>query len=151
MFDEDVCSFTRFIIAFFHDFLVQLVVEFDCCFNQVIEIFEFFASTNQLVFDIVFEFSAKHNHENSIVSFDKIDLLLKSDDIIDCRNSLRQMLNVSFDCLFLVEDVEDSSNFFLEVVVIREYVVDILIVVEILFKFKFKSTLRSASKKDKSE
>ena len=84
MFDEDVCFFTRFIIAFFHDFLIQFVVEFDCCFNQMIEILEFFVSTNQFVLDIVFEFSAKHSHKSSIVSFDKIDLFLKSDDIVDC-------------------------------------------------------------------
>ena len=50
----------------------------------MIEIFEFFVSMNQLVFDIVLEFSAKHNHKSSIVSLDKIDLFLKSDDIIDC-------------------------------------------------------------------
>ena len=88
MFDENARSFTRFIITFFYDSLVQFVVEFDCCFNQLIEIFEFFASTNQFVFDIVFEFSAKHNHKNSIVSFDKIDLFLKSCDIVDCWDSL---------------------------------------------------------------
>ena len=88
MFDENVCFLTRFIITFLHNSLVQLVVEFDCCFNQMIEILEFFVSTNQLVLDIVLEFSAKHNHKNNIVSLDKIDLLLKSDDIIDCWNSL---------------------------------------------------------------
>ena len=42
------------------------------------------------------------------------------------------MLNVFFDCLFFVENVEDSSNFFLEVVEVREYVVFILFVIEIL-------------------
>ena len=84
MFDENVCFLTRLIIAFFYNFFIQFVVEFDCCFNQMIEIFEFFVSTNQFVLDIVFEFSAKHNHKSSIVSFDKIDLFLKSDDIVDC-------------------------------------------------------------------
>ena len=42
------------------------------------------------------------------------------------------MLNVSLDCLFFVEDVEDSSNFLLEVVEVREYVVFIFFIVEVL-------------------
>ena len=61
------------------------------------------------------------------------------------------MLNVSFDCLFLVEDVENSSNFLFEIVEVREYVVFILFVVEIFSQIRFESALRSFFKKNESE
>ena len=60
-------------------------------------------------------------------------------------------MNVFFDCLFLVENVENSSNFLFEIVEVREYVVFILFVVEIFSQIRFESTLRSFFKKNENE
>ena len=69
-----------------------------------------------------------------IVLFHSIFLIffLKFDYIFNCRDSLNNILKISFCYEFFIDNFENFSYFFFKFVVIREYFCIIFVVVEIL-------------------
>jgi len=87
-FKEGFCFFVELIVSLFHSSFIQLIVEIDNYFDEIEHIANEFVIAHDFVLEIVFKISSKHCYKCSIVSFDKINILLKSCRVLDCKDSL---------------------------------------------------------------
>ncbi len=78
----------KLIVSFFHNSFIQLVVEIDNYFNKIKYVINKFIIAHNFILKIVFNISSKHCYKCDIISFNKIDILLKFCCVIYCKNLL---------------------------------------------------------------
>jgi len=78
----------KLIVSFFHNSFIQFVVEIDNYFDEIKHVANEFIIAHNFVLKIVLKISSKHCYKCDIVSFDKINIFLKSCYVICCKNSL---------------------------------------------------------------
>jgi len=78
----------KLIVLFFHNSFIQLVVEIDNYFNKIKYVTNKFVIAHNFILKIILKISSKHCYKCDIVSFDKINILLKFCCVIYCKDSL---------------------------------------------------------------
>jgi len=87
-FKEGFYSFVELIVSLFYSSFIQLVVEIDDYFDEIKHVANAFVVAHNFVLKIVLEVLSKHCYKCDIVSFNKIDILLKLCYVFCCKDSL---------------------------------------------------------------
>jgi len=78
----------KLIVSLFHNSFIQFVVEVDNYFNKIEHVVDKFVIAYNFVLEVVLKISSKHCYKCDIVSFNKIDIFLKSCYVVCCKDSL---------------------------------------------------------------
>jgi len=78
----------KLIVSLFYNSFIQLVVEVDSYFDEIKHVVNKFGIAHNFVFEIVFEILSTYCYKYDIVSFDKINIFLKSCYVVRCKDSL---------------------------------------------------------------